>query len=267
MREFTEGILARAPFSATTCVFPDIWTGKKRSFFCPFLVSLVNIAQKSGEKMQAHARGPPGVTREAAGTYERPVGFQGVRTIVVEYTVRVLVPFQGVIQPPWRPAQAKGRGNAGQRKGPCCHFLLHLCEPCSHRTGRVSMTAFASGGQVMCGAEGQVHVRTFGELHDVSPKDPGRLLFVSDRVPRLRKGTGGVIRKTARVSGPVRLSPSGRAVIIAAASQRSMLPCDRFLAVAKGEEVSCFFFDMPSDNGRESPEAVLSPLPAGSVAL
>jgi hypothetical protein len=128
------------------------------------------------------------------------------------------------------------------------------------------MTAFASGGQVMCGAEGLVHVRIWGELHYVCREDPGRLLFVGDRVPFLRKGPGDVPRKPVQVSGSVRITPSGRAVIIASGSQRSMLPRDRFIAVALGEEVSCLFFYMPSDNGRESPETVLSPLPAGCVA-
>ena len=128
------------------------------------------------------------------------------------------------------------------------------------------MTAFASGGQVMCGTESQVHVRIWGELHHVCPEDLGRLLFVGDRVPLLRKGPGIVPRETVQVSGSVRLSPSRRAVIIATGSQRYMLPRDRFVAVALGEEISCLFFEMPSDNGSESPEAVLSPLPAGGVA-
>ena len=128
------------------------------------------------------------------------------------------------------------------------------------------MTAFASGGQVMCGAEGQVHVRIWGELHYVCPEDLGRLLFVGDRVPLLRKGPGEVPRETVQVSGSVRLSPSGRAVIIATGSQRYMLPCDKFVAVALGEEVSCLFFEMPSDDDRESPGTVLSPLPVGGVA-
>jgi hypothetical protein len=128
------------------------------------------------------------------------------------------------------------------------------------------MTAFASGGQVMCGAEGQVHVRIWGELHYVCPEDLGRLLFVGDRVPLLRKGPGEVFREPIQVSGSVRISPSGRAVIIATGSQRYMLPRDRFLAVALGEEVSCLFFEMPLDDEKRSPEAVLSPLPAGSVA-
>ena len=128
------------------------------------------------------------------------------------------------------------------------------------------MTAFASGGQVMCGAEGQVHVRIWGELHYVCPEDLGRLLFVGDRVPLLRKGPGEVFREPIQVSGSVRISPSGRAVIIATGCQRYMLPRDRFVAVALGEEVSCLFFEMPSDDDRRSPEAVLSPLSAGGVA-
>jgi len=128
------------------------------------------------------------------------------------------------------------------------------------------MTAFASGGQVMCGAGGQVHVRIWGELHYVCIEDLGRLLFVGDRVPLLRKGPGVVPREPVRVSGPVRISPSGRAVILATGSQRYMLPRDRFVAVALGEEVSCLCFEMPSDDDKESPGIVLSPPTAGSVA-
>ena len=127
------------------------------------------------------------------------------------------------------------------------------------------MTAFASGGQVMCGAEGCVHVRIWGELHYVCPEDLGRLLFVGDRVPLLRKGPGEVPHETVQVSGSVSISPSGRAVILATGSQRYMLPRDRFVAVALGEEVSCLFFEMPSDDDKESPGSVLSPLPAGCV--
>jgi len=128
------------------------------------------------------------------------------------------------------------------------------------------MTAFASGGQVMCGAEGQVHVRIWDELHYVCTEDLGRLLFVGDRVPLLRKGPGDVPHKPVQVTGSVRISPSGRGVIIASGSQQYILPRDRFVAVVLGAEVSCLFFEMPSDNGRESPGTVLSPLPAGGVA-
>ncbi len=107
------------------------------------------------------------------------------------------------------------------------------------------MTAFASGGQVMCGAEGGVHVRVWGELHTICPEDLGRLLFVGERVSLFTRGAENVLKDS--VSGSVSLSPSGRAVIIASGSQRYMLPRDRFLAVALGEEISCIFVEVPAD--------------------
>jgi hypothetical protein len=107
------------------------------------------------------------------------------------------------------------------------------------------MTAFASGGQVMCGAEGGMHVRVWGELHTICPEDLGRLLFVGERVSLFTRGAENVSKDS--VSGSVSLSPSGRAVIIASGSQRYMLPRDRFLAVALGEEISCIFVEVPAD--------------------
>ena len=107
------------------------------------------------------------------------------------------------------------------------------------------MTAFASGGQVMCGAGGGVHVRIWGELHTICPEDLGRLLFVGERVSLFTRGPENVLKDA--VSGSVSLSPSGRAVIIASGSQRYMLPRDRFLAVALGEEISCIFIELPAD--------------------
>ena len=111
------------------------------------------------------------------------------------------------------------------------------------------MTAFASGGQVMCGAEGGMHVRIWGELHSIRPEDLGRLLFMGEQVSLIRTGTVAeeVSQPLPQISGSVCLTPSGRAVIIAAGSQRYLLPRDRFLAVAFGEEVSCLFFELPSD--------------------
>jgi hypothetical protein len=78
--------------------------------------------------MQAHARAPLGVTREAVDSYERPTAFQRVRTIMVEHIVRVLVPFQGVIQPPWRPAPAWAWGNAGQ----CLNHAVAFSRTCAN---------------------------------------------------------------------------------------------------------------------------------------
>ena len=129
------------------------------------------------------------------------------------------------------------------------------------------MTAFASGGQVMCGAEGQVHVRIGGELHAICPEDLGRLLFVGDQVSLFRKGPEGVPQDPVQVSGTVCLSPSGRAVIIATGSQRSILPRYRFLAVAPGEEISCLFFEVPPGDTGGRPGTVRSLRPAGDVAL
>jgi hypothetical protein len=106
------------------------------------------------------------------------------------------------------------------------------------------MTAYTSGGQVMCGAEGGVHVRAGGELHTICPEDLGRLLFVGERVSLFTRGAENVMKDS--VSGPVSPSPCRRAVIIATGSQRSMLPRDRFPAVAPGEEISCIFVEVPS---------------------
>lgn len=64
--------------------------------------------------MQGNARGPIRVTQEAVVTNERPTGFQGVRMIMVEHSVRVIVPFQGVVQPLWRSAGWRVAGNSVQ---------------------------------------------------------------------------------------------------------------------------------------------------------
>jgi len=100
--------------------------------------------RKNGEKMQGIARGPLGVTREAAGTYERQTGFQGVRTIMVEHTVRVIVPFQGVIQPPWRPALVRARGNSGQHLNNSVAFSRNCACPAT-RPGRI-LSPLPAGG-------------------------------------------------------------------------------------------------------------------------
>ena len=119
------------------------------------------------------------------------------------------------------------------------------------------MTAFA-GGQIMCGGEGRVHVRIWGEPYYISPEDLGMLLFVGHAGRLLKKGSSS--QEVPQTSGSVYLSPSGRAVIIATGRQRYMLPRDKFLAVALGEEVSCIFFEMPTD----SPDSeIISPSNGG----
>ena len=114
--------------------------------------------------MQGNARDSLGVTREAGRADEQQATFQGRQNSTVEHNVRVLVPCKDVVFSDWRPAR-----NERQRL-PCCRIPPFSCESCITHTGRCSMTAFASGGQVMCGAEGGVHVRVWGELHTICPE-------------------------------------------------------------------------------------------------
>jgi hypothetical protein len=102
-----------------------------------------------------------------------------------------------------------------------------------------------SAGIVMTGSDGYVHVRIWGESHFIFPEDLGMLLFVGDTVPLLQKNLD--LSGTLHTSGKVFLNPSGRAVIISVGKVRYMLPRDRFIAVALGEDVSCILFEVPSD--------------------
>ena len=106
----------------------------QRDPLLPVPVSLVNI-RKIGEKMQGIARDPLGVTREAVDADERQTGFQSRRKIMVEHIVRVIVPFQGVIQPPWRPAPVWAKGNAGQRLNRAVAFFRNRANPAATRRG------------------------------------------------------------------------------------------------------------------------------------
>ena len=105
------------------------------------------------------------------------------------------------------------------------------------------MTSYAAG-LVLCRDEGRVHIRIRGERYYLYPEDLGTLFFVSDRVPLLKKG---MARQVHRESGLVYLSRSGRAEIIAIDKKRYLLPRDRFLAAAFGEEISCCLFEGPKD--------------------
>ena len=87
------------------------------------------------------------------------------------------------------------------------------------------------------------------------------LLFVGDTVPLLQKNpdvTGSPV-----AAGSVALNPSGRAVILSVGSIRYMLPRDRFIAVALGEDVSCILFEVPGDV--PEPE-IISPRKGGVVS-
>ncbi|WP_321506338.1 hypothetical protein [uncultured Methanoregula sp.] len=104
------------------------------------------------------------------------------------------------------------------------------------------MTACAAG-QILCGNDGRMHVRIWGERYYLIPEDLGLLFFVGDPVPLRKTGPSPEVHE---VSGTVSLNPSGQAVVIATGRQRYMLPREQFLAVAFGEEISCTFFEAPS---------------------
>ena len=106
------------------------------------------------------------------------------------------------------------------------------------------MTRF-SAGIVLTGSDGYVHVRIWDKSYFISPEDMGMLLFVGETVPLLQKNPDPVDSPVA--SGSVALNPSGRAVIMAVGNIRYMLPRDRFIAVALGEDVSCILFEVPGD--------------------
>lgn len=122
------------------------------------------------------------------------------------------------------------------------------------------MTAFAAG-QIMCGSEGRVHVRIWGERYYICPEELGLLFFVGERVSLLKKGPAP--NEVPQVSGTVSLSPSGRAVIITLGKQQYILPRDKFLAVALGEDVSCIFFEAP---GNEPEIETINPRKGGAAS-
>lgn len=122
------------------------------------------------------------------------------------------------------------------------------------------MTRF-SAGIVLTGSDGYVHVRIWDKSYFICPEDMGMLLFVGDTVPLLQKNpdvTGSPV-----AAGSVALNPSGRAVILSVGSIRYMLPRDRFIAVALGEDVSCILFEVPGDV--PEPE-IISPRKGGVVS-
>jgi len=99
--------------------------------FDSVLVSLLNIS-KNGDKMQGSTRDLIRVTQEAVDVYERQTCFRGIRKIMAEHTVRVIVPYEGVIQPEWRYA-----GNSGQRLHHAVVFFPSRANPAFIR-GRAS---------------------------------------------------------------------------------------------------------------------------------
>ena len=106
------------------------------------------------------------------------------------------------------------------------------------------MSSF-SAGIVLTGSDGYVHVRIWDKSYFICPEDMGMLLFGGETVPLLHKNPDP--SGTPVTSGSVALNPPGRAVILSIGTIRYMLPRDRFIAVALGEDVSCILFEVPGD--------------------
>ena len=102
-----------------------------------------------------------------------------------------------------------------------------------------------SAGIVLTGSDGYVHIRIWDKSYFIRPEDMGMLLFVGETIPLLQKNPDPSGNPVA--SDLISLNPSGRAVIISVGSVRYMLPRDRFIAVALGEDVSCILFEVPGD--------------------
>ena len=96
-------------------------------------------------------------------------------------------------------------------------------------------------GHILYGEEGRVPSAS-GKSVTICPEDLGMLFFVGDRVPLMKKGPA---LQVYQISGQVCLAPSGQAVIIAIDKQRYMVPRNKFIAVALGEDISCIFFEVP----------------------
>jgi len=107
-----------------------------------------------------------------------------------------------------------------------------------------------SAGEIRAGGDGCVHLLIGKQILAVNPDDMGVLFFGGGAAPvRARAGPGEPGEKPR---GMVRLTPSGRAVTIELGSERFMVPRDRFLAVAFGEDIASLVFTVPSDR-TESP--------------
>ncbi|MFA6362886.1 hypothetical protein [Methanoregula sp.] len=115
-------------------------------------------------------------------------------------------------------------------------------------------------GHILYGEDSRVHISIWEERYQICPEDLGMLFFVGDRVPLLKKGPA---LQVYQISGQVCLAPSGQAVIIAIDTQRYMVPRNKFLAVALGEEASCDFFELPGD---EPAIEIISPHKEGALS-
>jgi hypothetical protein len=118
---------ARALFNAGICVYPEIWTDQEISSVLSGIAH--EYCRNSGELMQGYAQRPPGVTPETGDADERQACFDDSGKNMVEHSVRVIVPFRGVVKPPWRPVPGQPAGNPGQRLNSAVAFFPSRASP------------------------------------------------------------------------------------------------------------------------------------------
>ena len=112
-----------------------------------------------------------------------------------------------------------------------------------------------SAGEIRAGGDGCVHILIKGQVYSIGPDDMGMLFFGGGAAPvRIPPGQGD---PGLKARGHARLNPSGRSVTIELGAERFMVPRDRFLAVAFGEDITSLVFTVPSDrtvsSGRGDP--------------
>jgi len=100
-------------------------------------------------------------------------------------------------------------------------------------------------GHIMYGDGGRVHICIREGWYQITPEDLGTLFFVGEPVLLMKKGPAPQV---FQIAGTVYLSPSGQAIIIAIERRRYIVPRDRLLAVALGNEPSCDFYEVPDEN-------------------
>lgn len=101
-------------------------------------------------------------------------------------------------------------------------------------------------GLIMSGSEGCLHIHIWDERFLIYPDDLGAIVFLGEIVPIIRLDSPP--RDPVRIGGFVHLNRSGRAVVFEIGDVCYLVPRDRFLTVALGEEVSCLVAEIASDH-------------------
>lgn len=108
------------------------------------------------------------------------------------------------------------------------------------------MTQYPAG-IIMSGSEGCLHLRIWDERYLIRSDDLGALVFLGELVPLIREGPPP---HDASVTGGVaHLNRSGRAVLLEIGNQCYLIPRDRFVMVALGDEVSTPIAEVAIDGG------------------